>query len=83
MASSELLRVRAFARGDPGREQVATAVNDYRARATPSQVETAVLLRAQSVETIRCCGVTMGESKRLLDRLKASRAKVTSESTDA
>jgi hypothetical protein len=59
MASIELLRVRAFARGDP---------------ANRSQIETAARVRAQSAETIRTCRATVSDSKALLDRLKADRA---------
>ena len=60
MASSELLRLRAFARGDP---------------ANRSPIENAARLRAQTSETIRSCRVTVSESKMLLLQLQAGRVK--------
>jgi len=59
MASSELLRLRAFARGDP---------------ANRNPIETAARIRAQTTETIRSCRETVMQSRELLDRLKAIRA---------
>ena len=60
MASTELLRLRAFARGDP---------------ANRSPTETAARIRAQTLETLRSCRETVKQAKELLDRLKTARAK--------
>jgi hypothetical protein len=59
MASTELLRLRAFARGDPSDR---------------GQAETAARIRAQSTETIRTCRATVSDSRALLAQLKAYRA---------
>ena len=59
MASNELLRLRAFARGDP---------------ANRNPIETAARMRAQTTEIIRSCRETVMQSKELLDCLQAIRA---------
>jgi hypothetical protein len=60
MASSELLRLRAFARGHA---------------ANRSPTETSARLRVQNLETIRSCRETVRQAKELVDRLRADRAK--------
>jgi hypothetical protein len=77
MASAELLRLRAFARGDRVENQDPAVVNNYLARVNRSLVDTSAWICARSAETIRTCRVTLRESHVILDRARAVREVLT------
>ena len=74
MASNELLRLRAFARGDPVQKQDPAVGVNYRTSESRALVEASARIGAQAVEAVRSCRETVKHARELLDRLKASRA---------
>jgi hypothetical protein len=77
MASNELQRLRAFARGDRVAKQDPAVVNNYLARVNRSLVDKSAWICAQSAETIRTCRLILCESQVILDRVKATREVLT------
>jgi hypothetical protein len=77
MASNELLRLRAFARGGRVDKQDPAVVSNYLTQVKRSMAETSARMCAQSAEVIRTCRLTLRESQVILDRAKATRAALT------